>query len=81
MWTAKVPVRAFSSSTPRCDRLPTPMDAKLKAPGFARIAHAVGGRGANRDYLYATAAHLADLGIGDADLEWLAARVQALCPP
>ena len=45
------------------------------------IAHAVGGRGANRDYLYATAAHLADLGIGDADLEWLAARVQAICPP
>ncbi len=45
------------------------------------IAHAVGGRGANRDYLYATAAHLADLGIGDADLEWLAARVRALCPP
>lgn len=46
----------------------------------AIIAHAVGGRGANRDYLYATAAHLADLGIGDADLEWLAARVRALCP-
>jgi len=44
----------------------------------AIIARATGGRGANRDYLFATAAHLADLGIADADLEWLAARVRAL---
>lgn len=42
------------------------------------IARAVGGRGTNRDYLFSTASHLADLGIGDADLEWLAARVRAL---
>ncbi len=42
------------------------------------IAHAVGGRGPNRDYLWNTAAHLAELGIGDADLEWLAARVREL---
>ncbi len=42
------------------------------------IARAVGGRGANRDYLWATAAHLAELGIGDADLEWLAARVRVI---
>jgi cation transport protein ChaC len=42
------------------------------------IARAQGGRGANRDYLWATAAHLADLGIADPDLEWLAARVRAL---
>lgn len=42
------------------------------------IARAHGGRGANRDYLYATAAHLAQLGIADADLEWLAHRVRAL---
>lgn len=44
----------------------------------AIIARAIGGRGANRDYLFATAAHLAELGIADADLEWLAARVRAL---
>ncbi|MDR0808675.1 MAG: gamma-glutamylcyclotransferase [Gemmobacter sp.] len=42
------------------------------------IAHAVGRRGPNRDYLWNTAAHLAELGIGDADLEWLAARVRDL---
>lgn len=42
------------------------------------IARAQGGRGANRDYLWSTAAHLADLGIADPDLEWLAARVRAL---
>jgi glutathione-specific gamma-glutamylcyclotransferase len=42
------------------------------------IARATGGRGANRDYLWSTAAHLAELGIADPDLEWLAARVRAL---
>jgi glutathione-specific gamma-glutamylcyclotransferase len=42
------------------------------------IARAEGGRGANRDYLWSTAAHLAELGIADGDLEWLAARVRAL---
>jgi cation transport protein ChaC len=42
------------------------------------IAHAVGGRGPNRDYLWSTAAHLAELGIGDADLDWLAARVRQI---
>jgi glutathione-specific gamma-glutamylcyclotransferase len=42
------------------------------------IAHAIGGRGANRDYLWSTAAHLAELGIADADLEWLAQRVREL---
>ncbi len=42
------------------------------------IARATGGRGANRDYLWSTAAHLADLGIGDPDLEWLAERVRGL---
>ena len=42
------------------------------------IARAVGGRGANRDYLWSTAAHLAELGIADPDLEWLAERVRAL---
>ena len=42
------------------------------------IARARGGRGRNCDYLWSTAAHLAELGIADADLEWLAARVRAL---
>lgn len=42
------------------------------------IAGASGGRGANRDYLWSTAAHLAELGIADPDLEWLAARVRDL---
>lgn len=44
----------------------------------AIIARAEGGRGPNRDYLWSTAAHLAELGIGDADLEWLANRVREL---
>ncbi len=42
------------------------------------IATAIGGRGANRDYLWSTVAHLADLGIADPELEWLAERVRAL---
>jgi len=42
------------------------------------IAGASGGRGANRDYLWSTAAHLAALGIADPDLEWLAERVRVL---
>ena len=44
----------------------------------AIIARATGGRGANRDYLFATAQHLTDLGIGDPDLDWLVARVAQL---
>lgn len=42
------------------------------------IARATGGRGPNRDYLHATARHLADLGIADPDLEWLSAQVPSL---
>jgi cation transport protein ChaC len=42
------------------------------------IARARGGRGLNRDYLYATAAHLAAEGMGEEDLDWLAGRVRAL---
>jgi glutathione-specific gamma-glutamylcyclotransferase len=42
------------------------------------IARAAGGRGTNRDYLWATTAHLAELGIADPDLEWLASRVRDL---
>jgi len=42
------------------------------------IARAIGGRGPNTEYLYNTAAHLAELGIEDPDLDWLVSRVRAL---
>lgn len=42
------------------------------------IATAVGGRGPNDEYLYNTATQLAELGIGDADLEALVTMVRAL---
>jgi len=54
-----------------CGGLPLPEQARI-------IADAVGGRGPNRDYLFATADHLAELGIADADLTWLAAQVRAM---
>lgn len=40
------------------------------------IAAAVGGRGPNPEYLFNTANHLAEIGLADADLTWLAARVR-----
>ncbi|WP_246107310.1 gamma-glutamylcyclotransferase [Puniceibacterium confluentis] len=42
------------------------------------IAHAVGGRGPNTEYLFNTARHLAELGIPDAELQWLSERVEAI---
>ena len=42
------------------------------------IAHAVGGRGPNTEYLYNTAEHLAEIGLHDPDLEWLSQRVRSL---
>ncbi|WP_120500248.1 gamma-glutamylcyclotransferase [Roseovarius sp. EL26] len=42
------------------------------------IAHAVGGRGPNTEYLYNTASHLIELGIKDSELEWLSNRVQSI---
>ena len=42
------------------------------------IAHAVGGRGPNDEYLYNTASHLVELDLADADLDWLVHRVRAL---
>ena len=42
------------------------------------IARAKGGRGLNKDYLFNTLAHLAQLGITDPDLDWLNARVRAI---
>lgn len=46
----------------------------------AIIARARGDRGPNRDYLHATAERLRSLGIADAELDWLDARVRAICP-
>ena len=42
------------------------------------IAHAVGGRGPNTEYLYNTADHLVELGIADTELTWLAEKVRML---
>ncbi|MEM7718975.1 MAG: gamma-glutamylcyclotransferase [Pseudomonadota bacterium] len=42
------------------------------------ITHAVGGRGPNTEYLWNTVDHLVELGIDDADLNWLAERVRSL---
>ncbi|KAF0173041.1 MAG: cation transport protein ChaC [Rhodobacteraceae bacterium] len=54
-----------------CGGLPLAEQARI-------IAGAVGGRGPNRDYLFATADHLAELGIADVDLTWLAAEVRSM---
>jgi cation transport protein ChaC len=54
-----------------CGGLPLEDQARI-------IAHATGGRGPNRDYLFSTASHLGDLGIEDPDLDWLAARVREI---
>jgi len=42
------------------------------------IAHAVGGRGPNDEYLSNTASHLHELGLPDPDLDWLVARVRQI---
>ncbi len=42
------------------------------------ISMAHGGRGPNTEYLYNTAAHLAELGLPDEDLNWLTERVRCL---
>ncbi|MCH8467935.1 MAG: gamma-glutamylcyclotransferase [Roseinatronobacter sp.] len=42
------------------------------------ILRAVGGRGPNAEYLFNTAAHLAELGLRDPELDWLAARVRGM---
>ncbi len=54
-----------------CGGLPLEEQARI-------IARAHGGRGPNSEYLFNTAAHLAEIGLRDPDLEWLADRVQAL---
>lgn len=54
-----------------CGGLPLEEQARI-------IARARGGRGPNSEYLFNTAAHLAELDLADADLDWLSARVRAL---
>ena len=54
-----------------CGNLPLEEQAQI-------IAHAVGGRGPNHEYLDNTARHLAELGIPDPDMDWLVRRVAAI---
>ncbi len=54
-----------------CGGLPLEKQAQI-------IVQAVGERGRNCDYLFATSTHLIDLGIADQDLTWLTHRVRAL---
>ncbi|UWR02083.1 gamma-glutamylcyclotransferase [Ruegeria conchae] len=54
-----------------CGGLPLEEQAQI-------IAHAVGGRGPNTEYLYNTASHLTDIGLRDPDLEWLSQRVRTI---
>jgi cation transport protein ChaC len=54
-----------------CGGLPLPEQARI-------IAQAAGGRGPNRDSLFATAQHLAALGIADADLDRLVTMVREI---
>ncbi len=42
------------------------------------IARARGGRGPNDEYLFNTVAHLAELGVRDDELNWIADRVRAI---
>lgn len=51
-----------------CGGLPLEEQAQI-------IAHAVGGRGPNFEYLDNTAQHLRSLGLQDAELDWLTTRV------
>lgn len=55
-----------------CGGLPLEEQAQI-------IAKAVGGRGPNTEYLFNTADHLNQIGLQDADLDWLAARVRSIC--
>lgn len=54
-----------------CGGLPLEEQAQI-------IASATGGRGPNAEYLHNTAAHLDELGIEDAGLNWLSLRVRGL---
>lgn len=45
------------------------------------IAHAHGGRGANADYLFNTALHLAEMGVVDPDMDELSRQVRQILQP
>lgn len=60
---------------PRHVQYTGPLDLERQAQV---IAGATGGRGPNSEYLMNTVRHLADLGVEDADLSWLADRVTVL---
>ncbi|MEC3862754.1 gamma-glutamylcyclotransferase [Mesobacterium sp. TK19101] len=55
-----------------CRSLPLEEQARI-------IARAVGGRGPNAEYLHNTVTHLVQMGIEDADLQWLDRQVRLLC--
>jgi cation transport protein ChaC len=54
-----------------CGGLPLETQAQV-------ISRAAGGRGPNTEYLWNTVLHLHELGVPDADLDWLAHRVREL---
>jgi cation transport protein ChaC len=54
-----------------CGGLPLEEQAQI-------ISRAVGGRGPNTEYLYNTADHLRQVGLEDAELDWLHQRVKTL---
>ncbi len=58
---------------PQYCRMPLERQAEI-------IATATGGRGPNTDYLFNTAAHLVEMGVVDADMDWLVTRVRDLGP-
>ena len=56
-----------------CGALPLEEQAQI-------ISRAVGGRGPNTEYLFNTVAHLAEIGVQDDELQWIADRVRSLAP-
>ena len=54
-----------------CGALPLEEQAQI-------ISQAVGGRGPNSEYLFNTVAHLAEIGVQDDELQWIAGRVRTL---
>lgn len=73
---AGAPIRAVTyvidaAHVQYCGGLPLEEQARI-------IARATGGRGPNTEYLFNTTEHLAEIGLHDPDLEWLATRVRAL---
>ena len=54
-----------------CGALPLEEQAQI-------IFRAVGGRGPNTEYLFNTVTHLAEIGVHDEELQWIAERVRLL---